>query len=451
MDVAEAFRDLHGLALLESARPGRNARWTFLTADPLAVLDSPSPGDDPFAAARALLGRSAADHRPVAGPPFLGGLVGFLGYELGRRLLRFPDDRAMRDDPATTGIPDLRLALHDWVIAWDRRDGMAWLGGRAVDGDAGQLDRRLRAVQARLDELLFGRLPMAPAGDVPSLAFRSRTSRAAWLDGVEAVRDAISRGEIYQANLTRRLEVPFSGDPWSIYRRLRTGDPALFAAHLDLGGRRALSSASPEPFLAVDPSGRITTDPIKGTRPRGGDRAQDRALAAELLASGKDRAENVMIVDVLRNDLGRVSVPGSVRVPRLLRLERTAAVQHLVSTVTGQLRPGLDPLHLLAAAFPGGSITGAPKRRAAELLEGWEPVRRGPYTGALGWIGPDGAMASSILIRTFVADGEALALHVGGGITWRSDPAEEWAETVAKAAGPLRAIGARELDAGHDG
>ena len=443
MDVAEAFRDLPGLALLESARPGRNARWTFLTADPVEVLERASAGSDPFTAARTLLARSATGPRPVAGPPFLGGLVGFLGYELGQRLLRLAVDADGRATDAA--LPDLRLALHDWVIAWDRRDGMAWLGGRAVDGDTGQLDRRLRQVQARLDELLFGRLPIAPVGDVPTLTFRSSTTRAAWLQGVEVVRDAIARGEIYQANLTRRLEAPFSGDPWSIYRRLRTGDPALFAAHLDLGGRRALSSASPEPFLAVDASGRITTDPIKGTRPRGADRAEDRALAAELLASAKDRAENVMIVDVLRNDLGRVSVPGSVRVPRLLRLERTAAVQHLVSTVTGQLRPGLDPLHVLAAAFPGGSITGAPKRRAAELLQGWEPVRRGPYTGALGWIGPDGAMASSILIRTFVADGASLALHVGGGITWRSDPADEWAETVAKAAGPLRAIGALEL------
>ena len=188
----------------------------------------------------------------------------------------------------------------------------------------------------------------------------------------------------------------------------------------------------------------MRTDPIKGTRRRGRTRAQDRALACELLASEKDRAENVMIVDVLRNDLGRVCVPGSVRVPRLCRLERTDAVQHLVSTVVGRLEPGLDAFDLLAQAFPGGSITGAPKIRAMELLDELEPVERGPYTGALGWIGPDGALATSILIRTFVADGEELSLHVGGGMTWRSDPAAEWDETVAKAAGPLRAIGGVE-------
>jgi anthranilate/para-aminobenzoate synthase component I len=300
-------------------------------------------------------------------------------------------------------------------------------------------------VQDRLDELLFGRLPALAAGDVPSLAFRSRTPRDRWLSDVEAVRRAIADGEIYQANLTRRLEASFEGDPWSVYRRVRTGDPAVFAGYLELGGRRAIVSASPEPFVAIDGAGTISTDPIKGTRPRGRTREDDRRLACELLGSAKDRAENVMIVDVLRNDLGRVSVPGSVRVPRLTRLERTAAVQHLVSTVTGRLRAGLDPLDVLGAVVPGGSITGAPKRRAADLLGAWEPTRRGPYTGALGWIGPDGAMATSILIRTFVADGRTLALHVGGGITWRSDPAEEWAETVAKAAGPLGAIGAREV------
>jgi para-aminobenzoate synthetase component I len=438
MDAAEAFRDLPGVALLESARPGRNARWTYLTADPLAVADALPDREDPFIEARGLLRRMDVAPPTADSPPFLGGLVGFIGYEVGVRLLGL--GRSM-DGP----LPPLRLALHDWVVAWDRRDGTAWLGGRAVDGDRRRLRARLDGVRERLDELLFGRLPALAAADVPSLAFRSVTPRDRWLSDVEAVRRAIADGEIYQANLTRRLEAPFEGDPWSVYRRVRTGDPAVFAGYLDLGGRRAIVSASPEPFVAIDGAGTISTDPIKGTRPRGRTREDDRRLACELLGSAKDRAENVMIVDVLRNDLGRVSVPGSVRVPRLTRLERTAAVQHLVSTVTGRLRPGLDPLDVLSAVLPGGSITGAPKRRAADLLAAWEPTRRGPYTGALGWIGPDGAMATSILIRTFVADGRTLALHVGGGITWRSDPAEEWAETVAKAAGPLGAIGAREV------
>jgi para-aminobenzoate synthetase component I len=447
IDAAEAFRDLPGLALLESARPGRNARWTYLTADPVAVLEAPAAGPDPFAVARRLLAR--LDQTPIVpadAPRFVGGLVGFLGYDLGHALERLPTIA-----PDDQGLPPLRLALHDWIVAWDRRTGHAWLGGRALDGDARRLARRLDDVHARLTSPLARHPDPSPVAADRPLVFRSSLSRYAYETAVDRVRDHIARGDIYQANLTRRLETRFDGDPWPLYRRLRTGDPSLFSAYLDLGpspetGRqRALLSASPEPFLSLGPDGVVATDPIKGTRPRGRDRAEDRALACELLASAKDRAENVMIVDVLRNDLGRVCVPGTVRVPRLCRLERTAAVQHLVSTVTGRLVPGRDAFDLLAASFPGGSITGAPKIRAMEILEGLEPVRRGPYTGILGWVGADGPMQTSILIRTFVADGRRLTLHVGGGITWGSDPVAEWEETVAKARGPLGAIDGAEI------
>jgi para-aminobenzoate synthetase component 1 len=447
IDVAEAFRDLPGLALLESARPGRNARWTYLAADPVAVLESPAAGPDPFAVARRLVARlDRTPLVPAGAPPFLGGLVGFLGYDLGAVLERLPAIAHADQD-----LPILRLALHDWVVAWDRRTGHAWFGGRALDGDGWRLARRLDDVHARL---VSRQRTGSGAGRAAGrhLVFRSGLDRSAYQAGVERVRQHVARGDIYQANLTRRLETAFDGDPWDLYRRLRTGDPSLFSAYLDLGpgqltGRpRALLSASPEPFLSVDGVGVVTTDPIKGTRPRGRDRDEDRRLARELLASAKDRAENVMIVDVLRNDLGRVCRPGSVRVPRLCRLERTAAVQHLVSTVTGVLADDRDAFDLLVASFPGGSITGAPKIRAMEILEGLEPVRRGPYTGSLGWIGPDGAMQTSILIRTFVADGRRLTLHVGGGITWKSDPAAEWDETVVKARGPLAAIGGVELE-----
>ena len=451
MDAAEAFRDVPGLALLDSARPGRRARWSYLTADPVDVVEVISDGPDPFTAPRRLLDRLERGALPDAGlPPFLGGLVGFIGYDVGLALS--PRRIVAVDDQ---GLSPLRLALHDWVVAWDRRTGTAWMAGRAVDGDVDALRRKLARVRERL---LDGtaRLRGGTAAETPDepLGFVSNLDRFTFEEGVESVRDAIARGEIYQANLTRRLETPFRGDPWPLYRRLRTGDPALFSAFLDLGpagldrGPKGIASASPEPFLAVDVRGNVWTDPIKGTRPRGRDRDEDRALARELLASAKDRAENTMIVDVLRNDLGRVCRPGSVRVPRLCRLERTAAVQHLVSTVTGRLEPGRDAFDLLAASFPGGSITGAPKLRAMEILESLETVRRGPYTGALGWIGPDGAMATSILIRTLVADGRRLSLNVGGGMTWRSDPAAEWEETVVKARGPLGAIGAREIG-GH--
>ncbi len=472
MDVAEAMRDRPGLALLEAARPGRRARWSYLTADPILVLDAPSEEPDPFAAARAALRRLASgpsvvvDEVGAVPPPFAGGLVGFLGYELGHRLERLPPG-----PPDDQGLPLMRLALHDWAVGFDRATGRVWLAGRAVDGDREGLARRLAAIRERLLEGV-GRPPWPDGGptdghgrgrsdvggadpgadpDVVPTHFSSRLSRAAYEARVEAVRAAIAAGEIYQANLTRRLDAPFTGDPWPLYRRLRTGDPARFAAYLDLGPGpdghpRAIVSASPEPFLAATPDGVVVSDPIKGTRPRGRTPEADRALLRELVASAKDRAENVMIVDVLRNDLGRVCRPGTVRVPRCCRPERAATVWHLVSTVTGQLAAGRDVFDLLAAAFPGGSVTGAPKIRAMEILAALEPVPRGPYTGAAGWIGPDGAMVTSILIRTFVADGRRLTLHVGGGITWRSDPGAEWAETVAKAAGPLGALAATEVD-----
>ncbi len=483
MDAAEALRELPGLVLLESARPGRTGRWSLLTADPMAVLEAPSRGPDLFADARRLLARLAGGGDDVVGgdearatdggareagdaaaaddagdpagarahgagelPPFFGGLIGYLSYDLGRRLERVPSIAAA-DQP----LPELRLALHDWAIAWDRRTGRAWLGGRALDGDAAGLDRRLAAVRARLASPRPATPLLARVDRLAPLIFVSGTTHAQWVDRVAAVRDAIAEGEIYQANLTRRLEAPFADDPWPVFRRLRTGDPALFAGYLDLGADprtghpRALLSASPEPFLSVDAHGNVSTDPIKGTRPRGRTREDDRALARELLASRKDQAENVMIVDVLRNDLGRVCVPGTVRVPRLLRLERTASVQHLVTTVTGRLAAGRDAFDLLAASFPGGSITGAPKIRAMEVIERLEPVRRGPYCGAMVWLGADGRMGSSILIRTFVADGARLTLHVGGGITHRSDAEAEWDETVAKARGPLSSVGGVEV------
>ena len=441
-DAADAFRDLPGLALLESARPGRAGRWSFLVAEPVAVLDGSTRGDDPFAEARAALATVDRSPLPAGAPPFAGGLVGHLAYDLGRRLERLPA-RAVDDQ----GLPDLRLGLHAWSIAWDGRDGRAWLAGRAVDGDVAGLARALAGVRARAEAV--ARVPARGEAAFPRLDFRSEPDRTTWLARVEAVQAAIAAGralpgepDATAGSAVRRRAVAALPAP----ARRRTG--GVHAPSSTSGATRRRASAAPSSRPRPSPSwpwtrpAGVRTDPIKGTRPRGRTRAEDRALAGELLASGKDRAENTMIVDVLRNDLGRVCRPGSVRVPRLWRLERTPSVQHLVSTVTGRLAPGRDAFDLLAAAFPGGSITGAPKIRAMELIESLEPVRRGPYCGAALWVDAGGAMGSSILIRTFVADGRRLTLHVGGGITWRSDPAAEWEETRTKARGPLRAIGA---------
>ncbi|HET7028174.1 MAG TPA: anthranilate synthase component I family protein [Candidatus Limnocylindrales bacterium] len=447
--IADALRDLDGLAFLDSRRTGRTGRWSYLTAEPVAWLAVREPGTDWIPEARRLLGRLAPGTvRDAAAPPFVGGLVGYLGYELGGAWEQPP----ARVAPTGSRLPLARLALHDWVLAWDARSRRCWLAGRAVDDDSTALESRLSSIEARIATAVADLPPRGRPGDArrpsgPVGPFRSLTDRAGWAAGVERIHAAIAAGELYQANLSRRLETAWSGDPWPLYRRLAAGDPSPLGAFLDLGKGAAILSASPEPFLRIDGTGAVRTDPIKGTRPRGATTERDRALARELLASDKDRAENVMIVDVLRNDLGRACSPGSIRVPRICRLERTSAVQHLVSTVTGRLAPGRDAFDLLAAALPGGSVTGAPKQRAIDLLSDLEPVARGPYTGALGWIGADGAMSTSIAIRTFVADGRTLALHVGGGITWRSDADAEWEETVAKARGPLGAIGAAELSA----
>lgn len=456
IDVAEAFRDLPGLALLESARPGRNARWTYLAADPVAVLSEPARGGDPFAVARRLLARLAPG-APAgnvgwqAGPPFRGGLVGFLAYELADALERLPPPPA--DDQE---LASLRLALHDWAIAWDRRTGSAWLAGRALDGDAARLGRRLAEVRERVRPSRLERAAVRAAeraaadeGDAGELVFTSSLDRPAYEAGVEAVRAAIARGDIYQANLTRRLATAFDGDPWLLYRRLRTGDPSLFSAYLDLGGGapghssalgsaparpRAILSASPEPFLAVSRAGVVSTDPIKGTRPRGRTRDEDRALARELLASAKDRAENVMIVDLVRNDLGVVAVTGSVEVPALCVVEQHPGLVHLVSTVRARLRDGAGWPELIAASFPPGSVTGAPKSSALAAIAALEPVQRGPYCGAVGWVDADRKEAVlAVGIRTFWAAQGQLHLGVGAGIVWGSDPSREWAETELKA------------------
>jgi para-aminobenzoate synthetase component I len=327
----------------------------------------------------------------------------------------------------------------------------AWFGGRLATGlvevsdDLAVLDGagwwavlvtfEGRVLCARFADVREAPLPAARWHGVPLAAWGSSLDRGGYLDRVATVRDGIAAGDHYQVNLCRVLSAPLppGADLRGLAVLLAAGNPAPYAGVLRLPDMDVdVVSASPELCLARD-GDRVSSGPIKGTA----------TTAAGL--TGKDRAENVMIVDVLRNDLGRVCEPGTMRVPRLCRLERTAAVQHLVSTVTGRLAAGRDAFDLLAASFPGGSITGAPKIRAMEILEGLEPVRRGPYTGALGWIGPDGAMQTSILIRTFVADGRRLTLHVGGGITWGSDPAAEWDETVDKARGPLGAIGGEEV------
>jgi para-aminobenzoate synthetase component 1 len=269
---------------------------------------------------------------------------------------------------------------------------------------------------------------------------RTSLGRDAYMRAVMRVKDHIAQGDIYQANLTQQLEAPFDGDPWHLYLALARATPAPRSAFVEAAGL-ALASVSPEVFVDVDRHRRAETRPIKGTRPRGATPKDDARAAAELVASSKDRAELVMIVDVLRNDLGRVARTGSVAVPELLALRSYAAVHHLVARVTADLREDVTPRALFSAIFPGGSITGAPKERAIEILAEIEPCPRGLYTGSLIWLDDDGSMASSILIRSAIVTRGRVRIGAGGGVVADSEPEAEWSEANAKARALTRPLG----------
>ena len=419
-----AAADRPGTAFLDgAAEPGGMGRWSYLATDPVETVEC-SANEWPAVRAR-IRERSLAqnaDRRSTnadpAMPPFQGGWIGWLSYELGAAFDHQP--RARHND---LHIPDISLARYTSLIAWDHLSGAAW---QISNGDQRSEigDRRASSdLRSPISDLSPGFTPLA------------------YQAAVRRVIDYILAGDIYQANLSQRFAVPFAGDPLALYLALRRRAAGSHAAFLDRGRVKVLSM-SPERFLSYDPVSRhIETRPIKGTRPRDlADSAVDASLAFELANSAKDRAENVMIVDLLRNDLHRVSRPESVVVPSLCALERHAAVHHLVSTVTAELAPGRDALDLIEATFPGGAITGAPKLRAMEIIAELEPVSRGVYCGAIGWIGDDGALELNIAIRTVVLTDGVATVSAGGGITALSDPAAEHQETLDKAQALLDAL-----------
>lgn len=443
-----ALRSLPAAVLLDSALADpRLGRWSYVAADPFLLLTGKDGRidlggrrleGDPFAALRQVLRRHPLAHDPALPMPFQTGAIGYLGYDLCHHLERLP--RPARDDLA---FPDLILGFYDTILAFDRLEERAFVlasGWPETAAAARQHRARARAdaFAARLAAATAS-LPPLSAGRT-EVAIRANVTRRAYEVAVRRVIDYILAGAIFQANLSQRFlaELPAGLAAFDLYRRLRSCNPAPFAAFLDFG-EIAIASASPERFLQLH-GRRIETRPIKGTRPRGSTPEADARLAAELLASEKDRAENVMIVDLLRNDLSRVAREHSVRTPELCALESFATVHHLVSTVTGELRDGLDAVDLLRAAFPGGSITGAPKIRAMEIIADLEPNARGPYCGAISWLGFDGWMDTSIAIRTYAIKGRRVAFQAGGGITADSEPAAEYEETLAKARALIEAL-----------
>ena len=330
------------------------------------------------------------------------------------------------------GFPDLELGWYDAVIAVDHCERRAFV---FASGD--RAEARIEWALARLDRKTQVAPPdweIEPEPDLSADQYRRAVRRT--IDYIEA-------GDIYQANITQRFQaaLPQGVDRLALYDALRRRNPATFAAFIDFGAT-ALLSSSPERFLKVE-GGAIETRPIKGTRPRGGNPAHDAALGRELLASEKDRAENLMIVDLLRNDLGRVAKLGSVRVPVLIGLESYATVHHLVSVVTADLDDGKTAVDLLRAAFPGGSVTGAPKIRAMEIIAELEPTERGPYCGAIGYLSAGGAMDTNIVIRTLLIDGARISFQVGGGIVADSDPQAEWEESLTKAKALIETLAGR--------
>jgi len=429
---AEAVVDRPWAVFLDSGRHDPSqSRYDIIAADPWCTLvtrggmtelraggtTSILP-DDPFE----LLGRTLGGARPAPGTlPFYGGAIGYFAYDLGRRIERLPT-LAIDDGQ----LPDMAVGLYGWALVVDHAEEHAWL----VAADAHAPDDAAWCKLRRMFEASPGERQRMPFRTLSSV--RSNLTRDAYAAAFERVMRYIREGDCYQINLAQRFEVQASGDPWTAYRALRVTNPAPCAAYMNLPFGQVLS-ASPERFVQVR-DGRVVTQPIKGTRARAGHPRLDAERMRELAASAKDRAENLMIVDLLRNDLAKNCRAGSVKVPRLFEVQSFPSVHHLVSTVTGELAPGRTALDLLRGCFPGGSITGAPKVRAMQIIEELEPHRRGVYCGAIGYIGHDGAMDTNIAIRTLVHRSGCVRFSAGGGLVADSVLDEEYQETLDKAA-----------------
>jgi len=454
--------------MLESALLREDVgRYSFVGSDPYAVasvrererrvdvrravrtvpMTSAGSEDlDAYAWLRSLLPSVTVRSTPdVEAIPFHGGAVAILGYELSDH--EPLGESRTRDE---LGSDDLVVLLVDRVLAFDHALRRVWALGVGFGADESTARASAEATAAQLAERARG-LAVEPRGDgtarregrssldaLPDgLALRTDPSRYA--KSISSLLEDIAAGNIYQVNLTQRLDAPYRGDPWELYRALRRSNPAPFAACIELPGVAILSS-SPERFLRVDQTGLAQSRPIKGTRPRGRGAREDAELADSLARSTKDRAENLMIADLVRNDLGRVCRIGSVSVPALMAIEPYASVWQMVTTVEGEIEPELDAIDALRACFPPGSMTGAPKIAAMERIAALEPVRRGIYSGALGYFDVRGGIDTSVVIRTLLVRGGAAHLHVGGGVVADSTLEGEYRESLDKAAALIDAL-----------
>ncbi len=435
-EIFGAICDRPGSFFLDSALAADGlGQFSFLGCDPFLIFRARGdnitlvrgdqtetrPGD-PLVELRQLLKVHRAPK--VASPPFTGGAVGYFSYELGHRF-----ETIARTNANDLDVPEMEFGLHDAVLGFACDTGRAFIVANLTDAT-----RERTAVQ-RLERIIREALERGPrwsptAAQEATELPRSNFTKADYIHTIGRIKDYIRAGDVYQVNLSQRFDTALPCHPYELYRRLRRLSPAPFASYLNFGERQIVS-CSPERFLRLR-DGHVETRPIKGTRPRGRNPAEDAALRQELIASEKDRAELLMIVDLERNDLGRVCEVGSIHVDEIYRLEAHPTVFHLVASVSGDLPVSADVFDCLRAAFPGGSITGAPKIRAMQIIDELEPHRRHVYTGAIGYIGFDGNCDLNIAIRTILCTGGRAYYNVGGGIVWDSDPESEYQETLDK-------------------
>ena len=457
----QKMSDLPGCLLLDSSMKMSLGRYSFLMADPFESIIQPVGSDQPLALIQERLKQFEIQHLPDL-PPMQGGIAGQFSYDLNRSFEKIP---AARHDEFQ--LPAIAVGIYDTVIAWDHEQDRCWIISQGLpETDS---EKRKQRAETRLNffaEKLNQRHKLntttpsitnqladpAPTFDVDRIPqLKSDFSRKQYLAAVQKCIDYIHAGDVFQINLTQRLLHPANCSSVELYQRLRQCNPAPFSGYFDLSQisecDAQIISASPERFISVQ-NDVVETRPIKGTRRRSGRPMVDIQAKEELLSSVKDLAENTMIVDLMRNDLSRVCEDDSIRVTQLCELEEYQSVLHLVSAVEGRLKKDNDLVDLLKVVFPGGSITGAPKIRAMEIIAELEPTARGPYCGALGYLGFDGSADLSILIRTITASQGWWQIPVGGGIVSQSDPEKEYAETWTKAAGMLRAV---TMDGGTDG
>lgn len=462
-DVFEAVTGAHPRSfLLESARTHpKIGRYSYLGGEPYMVFSSKgkdvrlekdgrtSPiGSRPLSALRELMSRCRVGRVDVL-PPFVGGSVGYLSYDFVHNFETIPG-RAVDD----LGIPDSCFMFVDTVCAFDHIEDQLWLTAvpgapdmwdNPCDRDAAWWSRAYDASASKLEEMYKSVMSATPAKKIERQAAGGIKAeplipRERYEDMVRRAKEYIAAGDIFQANLSQRLSADVSGiEPWDIYRVLREVNPSPFAAYLDLPGVNIVSS-SPERLVRL--SGDVVdTRPIAGTRPRGSDTTGDEAMRSELLLNEKERAEHIMLIDLERNDLGRVCDYGSVHVDELMVTEDYSHVIHIVSNVTGKIASGRDCFDVIKATFPGGTITGVPKVRCMEIIDELEPVARGPYTGSVGYISATGDMDLNIIIRTFVIKDGVAHVQVGAGIVADSDPEREYYETLHKAEALIKTLG----------